>query len=203
MPSYVREPSEYDEDLFNEAVSTLRKAGAEVVEKIDIPSFGRPWKWNKVNFEFKHGVENYLQRLPGHLPIHSLSELINWNEENGESALKFGQDMLKYRDSLSDPLQNKDYILESITDLYFAQSEGIDYAINRYEIDSVIFPGYIGADLCARAGYPSVAVPAGYSPNGRPFGVTFSGTAFSEPILIRIAYSFEQTTKLRIKPIFS
>lgn len=39
--------------------------------------------------------------------------------------------------------------------------------------------------------------PAGYQANGRPFGVTFAGKAFSEAALIRIAYAFEQHTKQR------
>jgi amidase len=202
-PDYVRESGEYDEELFHQAVSELIKAGAEVVENIDIPSFHGPWQWNKMNLEFKHGVENYLQRLPAHMPIHSLSELIDWNVEHADKALKYGQDMLHLREGLTNPLKNKDYILESIMDLFLAQNEGIDYAINRYQLDAIMFPAYIGADICAKAGYPSIAIPAGYGSNGRPFGVTFAGKAFTEPSLIRIAYSFEQTTKLRKKPVFN
>ncbi|AKG33727.1 amidase family protein [Paenibacillus durus] len=202
VPDHVRESGEYDEALFNQAVSDLIKAGAEVVEQIDIPSFHGPWQWNKMNLEFKHGIENYLQRLPAHMPIHSLSELLEWNKEHAETALKYGQDLLEFRERLTAPLKNKDYILESIMDLHLAQNEGIDYAIKRYQLDAIMFPAYIGADLCARAGYPSIAIPAGYRENGRPFGITFAGTAFSEPALIRIAYSFEQRTKHRKKPVF-
>lgn len=201
VPDYLHESGEYNNELFDQAVSELIKAGAEVVRNIDIPSFNGPWQWNKMNLEFNHGVENYLQRLPGHMPIHSLSELIDWNEKNADVALKYGQDILEYREGLTDPLKNKDYIMESITDLYLAQTEGIDYAINCYQLDAIMFPAYIGADICAKAGYPSIAVSAGYGANGRPFGVTFAGKAFTEPTLIRIAYSFEQTTKHRRKPV--
>ncbi|WP_025688355.1 amidase family protein [Paenibacillus zanthoxyli] len=203
VPDHVRESGEYDEALFNQAVSDLIKAGAEVVEQIDIPSFHGPWQWNKINLEFKHGIENYLQHLPAHMPIHSLSELIEWNKEHAEKALKYGQDLLEFRERLTDPLKNKDYLLESIMDLHLAQNEGIDYAIKRYQLDAIMFPAYIGADICARAGYPSIAIPAGYQENGRPFGITFAGTAFSEPTLIRIAYAFEQRTNHRKKPVFN
>ncbi|SFI72535.1 hypothetical protein SAMN04488574_104100 [Bacillus sp. 71mf] len=48
-----------------------------------------------------------------------------------------------------------------------------------------------------KAGYPSIALPAGYMENGRPFGITFAGTAFSEGTLIKIGYAFEQATKFR------
>lgn len=202
VPDYVRESGEYDEGLFNQAVSELMEAGAEVFNNIDIPSFHGPWKWNKMNYEFKHGVENYLQRLPSHLPVHSLSELIAWNEEHADQALKYGQDLLIHREGLAGPLNHKDYILESLMDLYLAQDEGIDHAINRDRLDAILFPSYIGADISAKAGYPSIAVPAGYRENGRPFGITFAGGAFSEPALIRIAYAFEQRTQLRKKPSF-
>jgi amidase len=52
----------------------------------------------------------------------------------------------------------------------------------------------------AKAGYPSVIVPGGYLENGSPFGVTFTGLAWSEPALIRLAYAFEQATKWRRPP---
>ncbi|AWB46774.1 amidase [Paenibacillus sp. CAA11] len=201
VPDFVRESGEYDEQLFKDAVSKVIEAGAEVVEDIQIPSFHGPWKWGKMNFEFNHGVNNYLQGLPSHHPVHTLSELVDWNIEHAKDALKYGQDMLEYRAGLTDPLKNKDYILESIMDLYLAQNEGIDHAINHHQLDAIMFPAYIGADICAKAGYPSIAVPAGYGANGRPFGITFAGTAFTESTLIRIAYSFEQKTKLREKPV--
>ncbi|WP_150273241.1 amidase family protein [Paenibacillus tepidiphilus] len=201
VPEHMRESGEYHQELFHRAVSALREAGAEVVERIDIPSFHGPWQWNKMNVEFNHGVNNYLQRLPAHLPVHSLSELLDWNEQHADAALKYGQDSLEFRASLNNPLKNKDYIQQSIMDLHLARTKGIDYAIDGHQLDAIMFPAYLGADICARAGYPSIAVPAGYGANGRPFGVTFAGKAFTESALIRIAYSFEQTTKHRKKPV--
>ncbi len=191
---------EYDEELFNAAVSKLIEAGAHVVESIEIPSFHRAWEHNKMNNEFKHSVDNYLQSLPSHMPVHSLSELIDWNEQHAETTLKYGQDQLIYRNKIDNPLKNPQYILESITDLYYSQNEGIDYALNKYSLNAILFPSYAGADISARAGYPTIAVSAGYKESGRPFGITFAGTAFSEPTLIRIAYAFEQLTKHRKKP---
>lgn len=203
VPDEFRESGEFNQELFDQAVCELITAGAEVVENIDIPSFKGPWQWNKINSEFKHGVDNYLQRLPAHMPIHSLSELVEWNDKNADTALKYGQDLLKFRAEITNPLKSKDYIMESVMDLYLAQNEGIDYAVNRYQLEAIMFPAYIGADICAKAGYPSIAIPAGYGANGRPFGVTFAGKAFTEPALIRLAYSFEQATKQRKKPVFS
>jgi amidase len=200
-PEMFHDEDEYDDLLFNEAVKELRKAGAHVVEDIEIPSFHMEWGWNKVRSEFKHGVDNYLRTLPPSSPVHSFHELVEWNENHSEKALKYGQDKLKQRAVLENPLTSPAYISEWISDLYYSQNDGIDYALEKYDLDAILFPSYVGADLCARAGYPSVAVPAGYKENGRPFGITFAGKAFSEPSLIRIAYAFEQRTNHRTKPI--
>jgi len=179
----------------------LQEAGAYVIEEIDIPSFDKDWEWNKLDYEFKHGVDNYLQRLPSHMPVHTLKELTAWNGQHAEKALKYGQDRLQHKEQLVNPLGNPKYILQALTDLYYSQNEGIDYALEKYELDAILFPAYVGADLSARAGYPSIAVPAGYKESGRPFGITFAGKAFSEPTLIRIAFAFEQRTKHRKKPV--
>jgi len=195
-----RDIGEYDEKLFNDAVAVLKESGANVIEEIEIPSFNRKWEYNKINIEFKHSVEHYLQSLPAHIPIHTMQELIEWNEQNPENALKYGQDALKYRSQLDNPLKKQEYILESITDLFYSQNRGIDHALEKYGLDAILFPSYVGADLCAKAGYPSIAVPAGFQDNGRTFGITFAGTAFSEPTLIRIAFAFEQKTRHRGMP---
>ncbi|WP_440118987.1 amidase family protein [Paenibacillus sp. QZ-Y1] len=191
---------EYDDILFENAVKQIKEAGAHIIEDIDIPSFDRKWEWNKLNYEFKHSVNQYLQGLPSDLPVHTLSELMEWNKQHGDRALKYGQNLLEYRAQLNNPSNNSNYILELITDLYHSQNNGIDYAIHKYELDAIVFPSYVGADLSARAGYPSIAVPAGYKANGRPFGITFAGKAFSESLLIRIAFAFEQRTAHRKKP---
>jgi amidase len=133
-PEKYRDIGEYDERLFNDAVAKLIDSGANVVEDIEIPSFNKEWEYNKMNMEFKHAVEQYLQGLPSHLPIHTLKELIEWNEQNTEKALKYGQDSLIYRSQIDNPLKNKKYILESITDLYYSQNRGIDYALDNLSI---------------------------------------------------------------------
>lgn len=199
-PEKYRDSGEYHEQLFNDAIAVLRDAGANVIDDVAIPSFNREWDYNKVNHEFAHSVERYLRSLPAHLPVHSLDELIAWNQSNSEKALKYGQDSLEYRARIENPMGSRQYLLESIADLYYSQDQGIDYALDKYGLDAILFPSYVGADLSAKAGYPSIAVPAGFQENGRPFGITFAGTAFSEAALIRIAYAFEQRTKHRRKP---
>jgi amidase len=80
-------------------------------------------------------------------------------------------------------------------------------------LDALLFPGSSGAGIAAKAGYPTVIVPFGMVPNApatqfpsgfdakpRPFGVSFTGMACSEPRLIELGYAFEQATHRRVPP---
>jgi amidase len=91
-----------------------------------------------------------------------------------------------------------------LSDLHVDRSlsrAGIDGALQAHNLDALLFGGVTGGDIGARAGYPSVIVPAGYlSSNGAPYGVTFCGTAWSESRLIALAFAFEQATMVRRPP---
>ena len=193
---------EYDDKLFKEVIQTLKEEGSIVIEKVEIPSFRRDWSWGVSLYELRHSLDNYLSQLSAHSPVHSIKELIKFNEAHGEKALKYGQDKLEKRAALSNTLNNPEYLNARLEDLYFSQEQGIDYTLKKYDLDAILFPSYIGSTICAKAGYPSIAVPAGYKKSGRPFGITFAGTAFSEGTLLKIAYAYEQATKHRQAPVF-
>ncbi|MFD2444257.1 amidase family protein [Bacillus sp. CGMCC 1.16607] len=200
VPESYFMPGEYDKRLFNEVIQTFRKEGAEVIEEIEIPSFHREWSWGVNFYELKHSFENFLTGLPSHYPIHSFSELIQFNQMHEEKALKYGQDKLEHRDGLSNTLRDSDYLIAKIEDLYFSQEQGLDFALKKYNLDAILFPAYIGSTISAKAGYPTIALPAGYMENGRPFGITLASGAFSEGVLIKLGFSFEQATKHRKRP---
>src|SRR5438552_1782387 len=77
---------------------------------------------------------------------------------------------------------------------------GVPRAACFARLDALIFPGWSGAPIGAKAGYPSVIVPAGYTAEGVPIGLTFLGRAWSEPTLLRLAQAFEGATRLRRPP---
>src|SRR5712691_9879165 len=121
-----------------------------------------------------------------------------------------------------------DYLADSALDLKMTRTCGLDVLYTGVvpkecaglvadqgscagkKFDAVLFPANFGANAPARAGYPSVIVPGGFFPNPAsglpagfnarpsPFGVTFSGPAFSEPRLIGYAYALEQATHHRV-----
>lgn len=191
---------EYDAELYEQAIRTMRDAGAEIVEGIEIPSYDRDWNWSVIEHEIKHSLDNYLSRLPAHSSVHSIAELIAYNEQHAATALKYGQDQLegklRYGNTLTDP----SYLSARLEDLYYAQDQGIDYALKTYQLDAILFPAYQGCAISAKAGYPSIALPAGFRSDGRPFGITLAAGAFSEAQLIRLGYAYEQASKLRRPP---
>jgi len=168
---------EYDEKLFMNALHTLCEEGAIVIEDIEIPSFHRDWNRAVLMSELKHSLENYLVKLPSHLPVHSITELIQFNKRLADKALKYGQNKLEEMVLLPNTLRHSEYLNAKLDDLYFSQI-GIDGALKKYDLDAILFPSYIGSTICAKAGYPSIAIPAGYKESGRPFGITFASTAY-------------------------
>lgn len=193
---------EYDEELFMNVVRDLKNEGAVIIEDIEIPSFHRDWSWGVPIYELKHSLDNYLSKLPSHMPVHSISELIEFNKVIPDKALKYGQDKLEFREKLPNTLRNPEYLNAKLDDVYYSQVQGLDYTLKEYDLDAILFPSYIGSTISAKAGYPSIALPAGYMKNGRPFGITFAGPAFSEGHLIKIAYAYEQATNHRERPKF-
>ena len=116
--------------------------------------------------------------------------------------MKYGQTKLERRKDFPNTLRNPEYLNARLEDIYFSQEQGIDFALENI-ILMRFFPSYIGSTICAKAGYPSIAIPAGYMDNGRPFGITLASTAFREGTLIKLAYAFEQATKHRKSPNLS
>jgi amidase len=167
-----------------------------------------------LKYGFKRDFTNWVASLGAAAPVKSLTELREWNVANSAlGTLKYGQHTLDLSDE-QDPTLEEDrirYEADRALDLRLAGAEGADAVMNRHDLDALIFAGSRGSSFLAKAGYPSVTVPFGLVANGRgfpegfipkpaPLGVTFSGTACSEPRLLGLAFAFEQITKRRRPP---
>ena len=167
---------------------------------------------------FKYGMKRdfnkWLASLGPTAPVKSLTELRDWNvaHRNG-GALKYGQSLLDISDEMDVEADRARYEADRAKDLFLSGEHGVDAIIRAERLDALLFPAQTGALLLARPGYPTVIVPFGMVPNAptppipaafgakpSPFGVSFAGTACSEPRLIELAYAFEQATKRRIPP---
>lgn len=187
--------------LTENALNVMKGLGAEIVEA-DIATVPLPGSI-VLSYEFKRDLNAYLASLGEEAPIQTLEDVIAFNNAYPEVALKYGQTQAltsQRRDLSPFSTDTLTYLENRARDIRLAKVEGIDAYIDTNDLDAIFFPTTRGANIAARAGAPSVIVPAGYLNNGAPFGVTFSGKAYSEPTLLGLAYAFEQATNYRVAP---
>ncbi|ADU28694.1 amidase family protein [Evansella cellulosilytica] len=189
--------SEDKAKVINGAIEKIKTLGADVVD-ITIPSTKSKWNIDVLKYEFKVGINTYLKEFTTCAKISSLTDIISFNENNRDVMLKYGQKMLLESNATSGTLTEKEYITSLEHDQYHAKDNGIDAALK--EVDAIVFPNNFGASIPAKAGYPSITIPAGFTDEGEPVGITFTSAAFSEGILLSFAYAYEQATKERKAP---
>jgi amidase len=153
-------------------------------------------------YELKHDLNAYLRNWARGTKMHTMADIIAFNVAHAERALRFGQDIFLAAQATEGGLDAIEYIAARQMDLRATRTLGIDAYMDAHKLDAILFPGPAGAAIAAKAGYPSVQVPAGMIAGagpretpGHPFGATFTGRAWSEPVLLRLAYAFEQASK--------
>jgi amidase len=158
-------------------------------------------------YELKHDLDAYLRGWAKGTKMHSMADIIAFNAAHADRALRFGQDIFLASQASEGGLRAPEYIAARRMDLRATRTLGIDAYMDTHRLDAILFPGRSGFPIAAKAGYPSVQVPAGMiSGLGAretpqyPYGATFTGRAWSEPVLLRLAYAFETATKARRLP---
>ncbi len=205
--------------VIKNALDVLRSSGAVLIDPVEIKSLGKLGNVEEIvlEHELKADMKAYLDRLGPNSPVHTLEDIIKFNEAHKDTEMPyFGQDLFTKAQARG-PLTSKEYIdaLEKCRRL--VRKEGIDAVMNKHRLDALVAPTdspawmtdlvdgdhFLGGSSTAAAvaGYPSVTVPAGFI-FGLPIGISFFGRAWSEPTLIKLAYSFEQATKVRKPPEF-
>ena len=171
-------------------------------------------------YGFKRDLNAYLAGVPA-APSQSLAQIIAFNNTH-VPPMKYGQAIAIEAESLDITPASADtarYLADRAEDLrrsklaldgVFKGPDGVKGTADDF--DAVLHLGNANANVPAKAGYPSVAVPGGFNalstltPDDPPIAVpfpsdiTFSGPAFSEPRLIALAYAFEQATRHRVPP---
>jgi amidase len=167
-----------------------------------MPGYAEVFEYNSrvLWYEFEPSLNAYLQKTAPHIPVKSLADVIAYNAANAREQLLLGQAIMEAAFRYSASLTEKEYIQHRLRDCRTTRNDGIDHALKEYNVVALVFPGNSAAIIGARAGYPTLSVPAGYLANGQPYGVTFAGTAFTEGILIGLAYAFEQGFTHRVWP---
>jgi len=199
------------------ALGVLRDAGAVVVP-VELPTQGQWQDAEQVvlRHEFKAGLQRYLTARKA--PVRDLDAIIAFNRSHADKELVlFGQDLMESA-AQAGGLGSPDYIAARTQARRLAGPEGIDAVLRAERLDALVapttgaawpirtgqgdtFPGE-SYSAAAVAGYPSLTVPMAHV-NGLPLGLLFMGTAWSEPKLIELAYSYEQRTRARRPPRFA
>jgi len=203
--------------LMVHAVEFLKSQGAKVID-IDKISIGKVDSCESVImlYEYKDGLNKYFQSLGPDAPIKSVEDLIKFNESDSIELKYFNQRYLEQAQEKGD-LNQKGYLDALDKMLKGSREEGIDKVMDEQKLDAIIAPtgspawitDLINGDSfqigtsspAAQAGYPSITVPMGFI-DALPVGISFFGRAWSEPILLEIAYAYEQGTKHRKVPHF-
>lgn len=201
IPLYIyKEMEEEEKEMLKLCIDEIKKLGSEIVEDKDIASYDKIHNYDVLTYEFKSDLNAYLSSLGENTRIKTLKDIIDFNSKHPEETLKYGQGILIQSEKTSGTLTEPEYIMAKLQDLRLSQTEGIDKYMKENKLDAMLFPNTAGVSIAAKAGYPSIEVPAGYCQDGTPFGITFSAEAFSEAKLIKLAYSYEQATKKRKAP---
>ncbi len=207
--------------LFDDAIQAMADAGAVIVDPANLPEAA----WNDelplllLEYEFKADLNAYLATLGPDAPVRTLAEIIEFNEANAELEMPhFGQERMIASENRG-PLTDEAYLNAKRTIQRANREDGIDALMDEHELDAIVAPtrdlpwvtdhikgdrldGGSSAGPAAIAGYPDISVPMGFV-SGLPAGVSFFGRAWSEPVLIRIAYAYEQATQQRRAPTFA
>ena len=205
--------------LMNACIETIKRQGATLVDPADIPTAGKfdDTELEVLLYEFKADLNAYLASLGPHAPMKSLREIIEFNERQSAREMPyFGQDLFE-KAQAKGPLTDKAYVDALAKNHQLSRKEGIDFIMDKNKLDALVAPtggpgwttDWINGDhftggystVSAVAGYPHITVPAGYV-FGLPVGLSFFGRAWSEATLIKLAFAFEQATKVRRAPQF-
>ena len=189
-------------DIVENGLQCIRDCGATVIDPAEIATAKElaDFNFEVLLYDFKRDINRYFKSLGSNAPIKNLKDLIAYNEQRPEKMLRYGQLILQAAQSTSGRLEEAIYAYRRAEDLRLSQRLGIDATIKQHRLDALLFPIYSGYGIAARPGYPSVIVPAGYTSDNTPVGVTFTAKAWQEPMLIRLAYAFEQASQARRPP---
>ena len=211
--------SNYTDAVFEQALEIMADAGAVLVDPADIPTMDQLLTDQAeiivLIWEFKRDLNAYLATRTG-VPVHTLADVIAFNEAHADQELQwFGQELMILAEQEIFSQQDYEDALERGPRI--AGPEGIDAALAEFDVDVLVAPTgspawttdlvngdhFLGASSfpAAMAGYPIINVTGGYA-FGLPIGISFTGTAFSEPTLIKIASGFEAAANNRVKPRF-
>jgi amidase len=204
--------------MMNRLLDEMKSAGAVIVDPADLESHGKfdDTELTVLLYELKSDLNQYLRSRPD-AGVHTLADVIAFNEQHKDTEMPyFGQDLF-LKAQTKGPLTEKEYADALAANHRLSREQGMDGVMDKFHLHALVAPtgspawttDLVNGDhtvggssnAAAVAGYPNINVPAGFV-FGLPVGISFFGRAWSEPVLLRIAYGFEQRVNARRPPQF-
>ncbi len=206
------------EEALGRAIESLRSLGAEVTDPVEFGDMEGVYQaeYDVLLYEFKADVGEYLVRHGSPNGMRTLDDLIAFNDSHARDVMPYFAQETFVMAAEKGALTDSTYVAALAGSKPVAQRM-IDEALEEHQLDAIVAPtngpawltdlingdnfAIASSSLAAVAGYPNVTVPMG-SVHELPIGLSFFGTAYSEPTLLRIAHAFEQATRARRPPEF-
>ena len=206
--------------VVEEALKVLVAKGAILIDPVELPNVAKyaQTEYEVLLYELKADIAAYMSEFAPGAAIKTLKDIIDFNEQNRAREMPFFAQEHFLRAEAKGGLDSKEYLDALANNQLYSRAEGIDKVLIQHHLDAIVAPSggpawltdFIKGDAsgggfngpAAVAGYPHITVPAG-NVYGLPVGISFVGTAWSEPTLIRIAYAFEQATRHRRAPTYA
>ena len=173
----------------------LQDAGAILADNIQLSAEGVD-NLQTLEYEFKHNVNDYFSQQKN-IPVKSLEEIIAFNKKDSKRRIKYGQTLIEGSEKSAITKEEFENVVQ--TSQANAKKE-LDRYLVEQGLDALVMINNDEVLLSAVAGYPELAVPAGYDKNGEPIGVVFVGKQFGERELFNMGYAYEQQSKNRKSP---
>ncbi len=195
--------------LFDKAIKDMKSCGAEIVDPFIIPDFEELTKgiWCDM---FRHDLNLYLASLGGYAPFKTLSDIVNTGHYSAYIERRLKR-------ALEVPQKKEIQCLDVYSEPKNIAFRGcILKAMEEHELDAIVYPTWSNPPrkiddnkspagdnsqlIPPHTGFPAITVPMGFTSEGLPAGLQIVGKLFEEPIIIRIAYAYEQATQHRKPP---
>jgi Asp-tRNA(Asn)/Glu-tRNA(Gln) amidotransferase A subunit family amidase len=198
--------------LMEKAIVDLKAQGAEIVDPFVIPEYEK--LTDKIGCgDFQKDVNAYLALHAPHAYYKSLSEIV-------DSGLYLPYIEAQMKRNVA-PKTEAQLARGPCVDTYhdpkkIAFREAVLGEMEKDHLDALIYPTWSNAPrkvgdmkspagdnsqvLSPQTGFPAITVPMGFTHDSLPAGLTILGRSFSEGLLIKYAYAYEQATKHRRPP---
>lgn len=205
------QPLEVTEHI-ESAIDDLEDAGATIVDPVTIPDLNELVNegYVPVGYEFERNLNEYLDGLGDEAPVNTQQEIL-------ESGTIEGGIIERFEESREIDVETVDENVEYLSGLRKKQelAENLYVVMSENDLDALIYPtasrtpaeldedrpSGINTSLSPVSTFPSISVPAGYTPETElPVGLEFLTKPFEEGLLIELAYAYEQMTMKRQHP---